>query len=91
MKCSAIEVDGEWRDVYKDPVTDASKRSKRGRLDLVRERDSYRTERVGATQAASVLETVFEDGVITRNTSFADLRDRADAEMRAVPDSFMPL
>jgi len=33
MKCSAICVDGEWRDVYKDPKTDPSKASKRGRFD----------------------------------------------------------
>ena len=29
-KCSAIEVDGEWRDVYKDPVDDQGKISKKG-------------------------------------------------------------
>ena len=27
MKCSAVAVDGVWRDVYKDPVTDPAKRS----------------------------------------------------------------
>lgn len=31
MKCSAIRVNGEWRDVYKDPVGDSGKKSKRGR------------------------------------------------------------
>lgn len=30
MKCSAIRVNGEWRDVYKDPVGDSGKKSKRG-------------------------------------------------------------
>ena len=30
MKMSAIMVDGEWVDVYKDPVTDKGKKSKRG-------------------------------------------------------------
>lgn len=30
MKCSAIYVDGEWRDVYKEPVDDTTKHSKRG-------------------------------------------------------------
>ena len=34
MKASAICVDGEWRDVYKDPITDSGKRYKRGRLAL---------------------------------------------------------
>lgn len=32
MKASAIRVDGAWRDVYKDPITDAGKKSKRGLL-----------------------------------------------------------
>ena len=30
MKCSSICVNGEWRDVYKDPVGDSGKKSKRG-------------------------------------------------------------
>ena len=33
MKCSSVTVDGHERDVYKDPVTDPGKRSKKGRLD----------------------------------------------------------
>lgn len=33
MKCSSIMVDGEWRDVFKDPITDPNKTSKRGRFD----------------------------------------------------------
>lgn len=34
MKCSAVCVDGKWVDVFKDPVTDPGKTSKRGRLTL---------------------------------------------------------
>jgi nicotinamide phosphoribosyltransferase len=33
MKCSAIRVNGEWRDVYKDPITDQCKKSIRGRVE----------------------------------------------------------
>lgn len=33
MKCSAIRVNGEWRDVYKDPITDKGKRSIIGRIE----------------------------------------------------------
>ena len=28
-----FKVDGEWRDVYKDPITDSGKVSKKGRFD----------------------------------------------------------
>ncbi len=31
IKCSAIKVNGEWRDVFKDPITDKGKTSLRGR------------------------------------------------------------
>jgi nicotinamide phosphoribosyltransferase len=33
IKCSAIKVNGEWRDVYKDPITDPGKTSLRGRIE----------------------------------------------------------
>jgi len=33
IKASAIKVDGEWRDVYKDPITDKGKTSLKGRQD----------------------------------------------------------
>jgi nicotinamide phosphoribosyltransferase len=34
MKCSAMKVNGEWIDVFKDPITDKVKKSKKGRLML---------------------------------------------------------
>ncbi|EFF42134.1 conserved hypothetical protein [Xanthomonas citri pv. aurantifolii str. ICPB 11122] len=45
LKCSAVRVDGQWVDVYKDPITDQGKQSKRGRLTLLRNRNdgSYRS------------------------------------------------
>jgi hypothetical protein len=33
--CSAAELNGKWQAVFKDPVTDAEKHSKHGRLALV--------------------------------------------------------
>lgn len=33
MKCSAIRVNGEWRDVFKNPVGDPGKASKKGRFE----------------------------------------------------------
>lgn len=34
MKCSAISVNGEWREVFKDPITDHGKVSKKGKVTL---------------------------------------------------------
>lgn len=43
MKCSAIKVNGEWRDVFKQPVDQPNKKSKKGRLTLVREKGEFST------------------------------------------------
>lgn len=36
MKCSAAYINGEWVDVFKDPITDKGKQSKKGQLKLVK-------------------------------------------------------
>lgn len=80
IKCSEAEVDGKSRDVIKDPVTDPGKKSKAGRLALVCEDGVYRTvreeeaERLGLTNE---LVTVFKDGEVLVDYTFADIRARA--------------
>ena len=85
MKASAAEVGGQWRDVFKAPVTDPAKRSKAGRLTLMRRGDAFATVRVdspGYQQAlvdgaTEVLRTVYENGRLLVNDSFAAIRARA--------------
>lgn len=87
LKCSAVRVDGVWRDVYKDPVTDPGKRSKRGRLATQRHQDSgaWRTVALddpamrsdGAWQDAMI--TVWENGVLASGWTLAEVRARASA------------
>lgn len=40
QKASAIQIDGQWHDVVKDPKTDPTKKSKGGRLVTVRDREN---------------------------------------------------
>jgi nicotinamide phosphoribosyltransferase len=85
MKCSAVQVSGQWRDVFKDPVTDPAKRSKAGRLTLLRKGDAFTTVRIDGPAHAEALEngwsealrTVFEDGRLLIDDSFAQIRQRA--------------
>ena len=85
MKASAVQVEGRWRDVFKAPVTDPAKRSKAGRLTLMRQGDAFATVRLDspgclearAAGAAEVLRTVFEDGHLLVDDSFAAIRARA--------------
>ena len=92
LKCSAARIDGEWRDVWKDPVTDQGKMSKRGRMTLVRHREygSYRTVPLhdGAISLTDgdvehgwedAMVTVWENGDLVRDWSFAEIRERAAA------------
>ena len=83
-KCSAVVVDGELRDVYKDPVTDSGKSSKRGRLDLVSDpEEGFRTVRIDDAKSesvdGSVLRNVFEDGRLIVDDELSSIRERAES------------
>ncbi len=79
MKASAAKVAGLWRDVYKDPVTDQGKRSKKGRLAVVRgttgEIKTIRREDLG--QRENLLVPVFRNGKLLRDYAFEEVRQRA--------------
>lgn len=79
MKASAVRVAGQWRDVYKEPVTDGGKGSKRGRLALIRDpMEGLRTVRVEDCPAGQdLLRPVFRDGVLLVEDSLAQVRERA--------------
>ena len=80
MKASAVRVDGQWRDVFKDPVTDSGKRSKRGRLALVLEAGEYTTVREAElAERENLLQTVFRNGELLLETDFESIRQRAAA------------
>lgn len=76
FKCSHAVVGGESRDVFKDPVTDPGKASKRGRLKLVLAEDGYRTVRE-SDPGEDQLVPVFRDGEILARTSWDEVRERA--------------
>lgn len=78
MKASAICIKGEWRDVYKDPITDPGKRSKRGRLALINDEQGYRTVREDALEdQRNALEKVFRNGDVLVDWTFDEVRERA--------------
>ena len=82
MKASAAKVNGEWRDVYKDPVTDSGKRSKRGRLALVKSDSNYQTIRESDLKGQqNYLVPVFSNGKILRECTFSEVRERAQLDL----------
>ena len=79
FKCSSVVVGDEERDVFKRPVTDGGKKSKAGRLKLIRAADGHlQTVRENEEPtSSSLLQTVFENGRVIRQDSFAEIRSRA--------------
>jgi nicotinamide phosphoribosyltransferase len=92
LKCSAARVNSEWVDVYKYPVTDHGKQSKRGRMTFLKHREygNFRTVPVPA-EAASLADidkpmgyddamlTIWEDGRLINDWTFANIRNGANA------------
>lgn len=76
FKCSAITVNGESRDVWKDPITDQGKVSKKGRLGLVKRGDKYATVKEAEN---TELQTVYFNGELRNTQTIAEIRERAQA------------
>lgn len=79
FKCSSIVTRGLQHDVYKRPVTDLKKLSKRGRFKLILKGGQFRT----ASEYESgedLLETVFYNGDIKRLSSFESIREKAQSK-----------
>jgi nicotinamide phosphoribosyltransferase len=79
MKASHVIVDGEERDIQKVPETDPTKASKRGKLTLVRDKETkkFRTvnqhDQIKDTEE-EILQTVFENGKLVKEYSFSEVR-----------------
>ena len=80
MKASAAKVNGVWRDVFKDPVTDQGKRSKKGRLAVITDGGNSfatcREEEVEGQQ--NILATVFRNGNLIFETDLEAVRHAAN-------------
>lgn len=79
-KLSEVTVAGVTTAVRKAPKTDSNKASKAGRFSLVQQGDTVKTI-IGTDHAnGNLLESVFENGAMTRNQTIDDIRARAGKE-----------
>ena len=80
MKLSEVAIDGSRIAVSKDPVTDHGKKSKAGRLDLIRTPEGYRTIALSGNTPGveSQLVTVFENGQVLREYTLDEIRQRVN-------------
>lgn len=77
--------DGTSVEVYKDPITDSSKKSKRGMLGLTKNHDgdweTFKYGGEGSLNPHDHLNVVFEDGVLHYDNTFEDIRTRAKLDV----------
>jgi nicotinamide phosphoribosyltransferase len=83
FKCSNITVNGQDRDVFKSPITDPVKNSKKGRLKLINLVPSHGSffntvNENDNTFGNDQLETVFLNGDLTKEYSFDTIRKRVN-------------
>lgn len=79
MKASSACINGKWVDVQKDPITDQGKRSKAGRVTLWKDGDTWvsAVTKPESGNFTEVLEEVYRDGVLVKETTFDQIRQTA--------------
>lgn len=82
MKCSAAYINGEWVDVFKDPVTSKMKKSKKGRLALNLVDGKFETVRLEDSKGDDYLRVRYIDGAVVNETNFTEIRERAKQPAR---------
>ena len=75
FKCSAQLRNGEWHDIFKNPL-DSSKKSKTGRFKLIQEKNSFKTVSIDS-DGEDMLQTVFKDGKLLVDDKFSNIKQRA--------------
>jgi nicotinamide phosphoribosyltransferase len=81
MKATYGEVNGEGREIFKDPATDSgTKKSARGLLRVEEEGGEYvlYDQQTGVQEACGSLLTVFLDGELLNETTLEEIRGRLD-------------
>ena len=82
MKTSKIRINKDWSDVFKDPITDTGKRSKKGILKLAKTSSGIFTtindKEKSFDSIKDELLVVFVDGKVPKQQNFEDIRARAE-------------
>lgn len=79
FKCSYACVDGKDVNVFKEPITDMGKKSKKGRLTLEHENGEWVTKQEGTgSPDKDQLILVYENGSLLKEWSFDEVRSRSE-------------
>jgi nicotinamide phosphoribosyltransferase len=79
VKATWVQVNGEAREIYKDPKTDdGTKKSARGLLSVFKDGENYvlKDRCTESEEQIGELVPIFQDGVLLKETSLAEIRSR---------------
>ncbi|ESN96307.1 hypothetical protein HELRODRAFT_67798, partial [Helobdella robusta] len=75
FKCSAVKINDKLVNVFKDPIGDSGKKSKKGKLKLLCNNGVYTTvEQCSLDDNDDILEVVFVDGELKRDCTLDEVR-----------------
>ena len=72
FKACAVELDGEWKDIYKSPIDDTNKHSKKGRCDTTGMTLGYSNEHGNTSECCDTWHEIKSRCVIKTIPSFID-------------------
>lgn len=82
LKTSAVRINGEWKDIYKEPKTKGqtvNKNSYKGFVRVYMDKGVMKAEdQIPFEDEGGLMETVFEDGRILVDHTMTEIRDRID-------------
>lgn len=78
FKATRIIKNGQPCEIYKDPITDPGKKSKKGLMYLIKENSTYKTydQCTEEQEKTGLLETVFLNGKIMKEYTLSEIRQR---------------
>jgi len=78
IKCSAVITDGKMVEVYKDPITDPGKKSKKGILELYKIDGNFITSQRGDYDSKfEVMKDIFINGEVLIDEDFKTIKERS--------------
>nr|KAG5687412.1 hypothetical protein BaRGS_004914 [Batillaria attramentaria] len=82
FKCSYAVINGKEVNVFKQPITDMGKKSKKGRLTLECQNGQFVTVEEGRGDPKNdLLQTVFENGKLLKDYTFDEVRKNAEIDL----------
>lgn len=77
IKASAALIDNEWVDIYKEPITDPGKKSKKGRFQTIVRGNKVETVDYHYSQpgAVNILRPVFENGNVLKTWTLNEVKN----------------